>query len=422
MSNPRRPPDPGASRDRLARALKWVGAVTSILSLLFGLYQLTTLVAAVRERHRRVQELLEIEIVQWRAAEFARAWATLDQAAKLADEGGSLATLVGRLDAVRQEVRLRQEDLGMAWLRDARPGPGRAFSDIVTPVLPVLERGLLGATGERKADLLAHLGWAEFLRFRDDGVVRAPDTRYREAVQLDPKNPYAHANLGHWILWRNGPLDAATQEFAAALGSGRAHEYVRRMQLSALRNRASDAADWEILRVVNEMRKNQEAVDETTRARVFSIYTAMVGDEPAAQKVLTVLPAADQLETFQTLFYDQNFDPAKRPSREVCLARLQEAAGRPDEALRTLLAVRAELLANRSGSLSRAINASMSRLARRPIQSSNAREDHVPFGAMVACEHLGEIRVESHHNIDAHTSNALLPVGWSWWPVRAGGG
>jgi hypothetical protein len=374
MPRRRQPPDPPTPRDRLTHALKWVGAVTSILSLIFGLYQLTNLMAGVRERQRRVTELLNVETAQRSAGDFARAWATLQEAAKLADEGGKLATIMGRLDDVRQGVRLRQEDLAMAWLRDSRPGPGRAFSDIVNPVLPVLERGLLTATGERKADLLAHLGWADFLRFRDDGVVRNPDTRYREAVQLDAKNPYAHANLAHWILWRSGPLDAAKHEFSAALESGRAHAYVRRLQIFALLNRPRDDADAEILRVVNDMRKNKEAVDERTRARVFSVYASVVGrDETAAQTLRTALLPSDQLETFQALFYDQDFDPAKRPSREVCLATLQEAAGRPEDALRTLHAVRAELTANSSESLARAVDASIARLSRRPIQSSKAR-------------------------------------------------
>ena len=374
MPSKPKPSAPPPPRDRLARVLKWVGAVTSILSLIFGLYQLTNLMAGVRDRQRKIAESLDVEASQRTAGDFARAWTTLQDAAKLADEGGKLATIMGRLDDVRQRVRLRQEDLAMAWLRDARPGPGRPFAEIVNPVLPVLERGLLTATGERKADLLAHVGWADFLRFRDDGVLRNPEPRYQEALQLDPGNPYAHANLGHWILWRNGTLDAAKKEFSAALASGRAHDYVRGMQIASLQNRASDEAGAEILRVVNEMRKNHESVDERTRARVFSMYaSAFTRDEATAQKLLTALPPSDQLETFQSLFYDHGFDQAKRPTREVCLARLQEAAGRPDDALRTIQAVRSELAPNASGSLPSAVDASIARLSGRPTPSSRTR-------------------------------------------------
>jgi hypothetical protein len=321
-----------------------------------------------------VAEALDVEASQRIAGDFARAWVTLQEAAKLADEGGKLATIMGRLDEVRQRVRLRQEDLAMAWLRDARPGPGKAFSEFVNPVLPVLERGLLTATDGRKADLLAHLGWADFLRSRDDGIARNPETRYRDAIQLDPGNPYAHVHLGHWILWRNGPLDVARKEFSAALESGRAHDYVRSMQIAALQNRSSDEADAELLRVVNDMRKNKESVDERTRARVVSMYySAFSRDEASAQKLLTALPPTEQLETFQALFYDPGFDQAKRPSRDVCLARLQEAAGRSEDALRTLQAVRSELPANAMGSLPRTVDASIARLSGRPGQPSTAR-------------------------------------------------
>jgi tetratricopeptide (TPR) repeat protein len=374
MPRERRFAEPPASADRIAKTLKWVGAVTSVLSLIFGLYQLTNLMAGVRERQRRVAESLAVETSQQAAGDFARAWATLQDAAKLADEGGKLATIMGRLDETRQRVRLRQEDLAMAWLRDARPGPGRAFSDIVTPVLPVLERGLLGATDLRKADLLAHLGWADFLRTRDDGVIRNPETRYREALQLDPGNPYAHANLGHWILWQNGTLEAAQREFSAALESGQAREYVRRMQIGALQNRQSVETDAEILRVVNDMRKNKESIDTGTRARVFSIYAFTFGRNAAAERKLVLsIPPTEHLEMFQSLFYDQDFDPSKRPIRQVYLATLQEAAGRPDNALRTLQSVRVELRSETAGNLARVVDAGIARLSRGPTQPASAR-------------------------------------------------
>jgi len=368
------PSEPPPPRDRIAKTLKWVGAVTSILSLIFGLYQLTNLMAGVRDRQRKIAESLDLGSSQRTAGDFARAWATLQDAAKLADEGGKLATIIGRQDEVRQRVRQRQEDLAMAWLQEARPGAGRPFSDIVNPVLPVLERGLLTADGQRKADLLAHLGWADFLRTRDDGVRRNPETRYRDALQLDPGNPYAHANLGHWILWSRGPLEAATAEFAAALKSGRAHDYVRKMQIAALQNARSEAADVETLRLVNEMRQNKESVPERLRDTVFAIYGSACGrNEAATQALLSALPPPDQLETFRSLFYDPHFDQSKRPTRELCLATLQEAAGRPDDALRTLQALRPQLTPDTAGSLTRVVDARIARLSGRPVQRTTAR-------------------------------------------------
>jgi hypothetical protein len=198
-------------------------------------------------------------------------------------------------------------------------------------------------------------------------------------VQLNPGNPYAHVHLGHWILWRNGPLDAARKEFSAALGSRRAQDYVRKIQLAALQNARTPEADGEILRVVNDMRKNKEAVEEGTRAKALSMYAsafyaaAVLRNEGAAQRLFAAVPPKEQLETFQALFYEQDVDASKRASRDVCLAMLQEAAGRPDDALHTLQSLRSELPPNASGSVPRMVDAGIDRLSGRPGQPSKTR-------------------------------------------------
>jgi hypothetical protein len=146
------------------------------------------------------------------------------------------------------------------------------------------------------------------------------------------------------------------------------------MQIAALQNHRNVEADTEILRVVNEMRKNKESIDAGTRARVFSIYAVACGGYAAAEaKLLLAVPPIEHLEMFQSLFYDQDFDPSKRPGREVCLAALYEAAGRPGDALRTLQAVRSGLSATASGGLVRAVEAGIARLSRRPTQPAGAR-------------------------------------------------
>ena len=141
---------------------------------------------------------------------------------------------------------------------------------------------------------------------------------------------------------------------------------------AASRNR-SEATDAEILRVVDEMRKNNEGVGQGLRDRVFSIYAAALGrDEAAAQSLLTALPPSDQLETFQALFYDPDFDQSKRPTRALCLATLQEAAGRQEDALHTLKSLRSELTLNTSGSLTRSVDAGIARLSGRPVQAAKS--------------------------------------------------
>ena len=131
----------------------------------------------------------------------------------------------------------------MQWLRDGRPGPGRGFSEIVDRVVPGLERAVAepAAAGQRRADLLAHLGWARFLKSRDGVITADPAADYARALAADPRNAYAHAFWGHWILWQHGDLAAAMRHFADALTDGRAkggdvRAWMRSLQVAALRN------------------------------------------------------------------------------------------------------------------------------------------------------------------------------------------
>src|SRR5262249_2975011 len=148
--------------------------------------------------------------------------------------------LTGQLSAQRRRLREAQEDLAMVWVEDVRVPQGKTFSDIVNPLVPVLTRGAAGASGVRKADLLAHLGWAYFLKARDVSLSLDEPARlnmerhYREALEIDPGNPYAHVHWGYLIIWAREEPNDAIRQFSAAVASGRALPYVRRVQLAAL--------------------------------------------------------------------------------------------------------------------------------------------------------------------------------------------
>ncbi|MGH8548297.1 MAG: hypothetical protein ACRERU_06810 [Methylococcales bacterium] len=336
--------DNKAPRSRFETSLKWVGSLTALLSLIFGLHQAIQLVSEVRERQRLVAELYETGKLQQGAADYDGAWDSFDQALKTAESGGNLAKLTGQLDEATLQIREAQENLAMAWLENVHASPGQTFSAVADKLLPVLNRGVTSASGIRKADLLAHVGWANFLRARDGHATLNPEQQYRQSLEIDSANPYAHVYWGYWKLWGRKELEDAKQHFSAALASGRVRDYVRDVQLAALKNIGSEH-EGEFLRVVHELWKNHEKIDPMTRHDVDSIYYfACAGhyDNDSFQNLLAAVPGAEQLAMFQSLFSDKDVDALQHPGREACLATLLEAAGQPEEALQIWMNLRSK--------------------------------------------------------------------------------
>src|SRR5215471_4783556 len=75
-----KPVSPG--RRAAARAMKWIGGATAILSLIFGLQQLRTLLSENRKRNQQIEQALAVARSQESAGDFAAAWETLERAAK----------------------------------------------------------------------------------------------------------------------------------------------------------------------------------------------------------------------------------------------------------------------------------------------------------------------------------------------------
>jgi len=328
--------------------VKLIAAVTALISLVLGTTQVTKIVSEARERSRRVAELQRVASEQQKSGDYAAAWASLTEASKTDDHA----------------VRTSQEDLAMAWLRDVRIPEGRKFSDVVDPLAAVLTRGIVSAGGVRKADLLAHAGWAYFLKSRDGSTTARPEDSYRDAIDIDPGNPFAHAYWGHWIMRMRGKVDDATQHFVVAVASGRARPYVRQIQLAALGLYRSDGADIALLRAVDEMRRNREPIDARTGRDIYSLYYSSFSSDRDLRRLVESLPPGEHIATIRALFFDGDFEASKAPLRDAMLAMLQEAAGRPDEALATWRAVRVAVRPDYDRRVSARADAAIARLSR----------------------------------------------------------
>lgn len=277
-----------------------------------------------------------------------------------ADGFGQLTALAARADAPAA-VHAALEDCAMAWLRVATvvKDAGITFSQLSAPLRLVLTRGLVaGARGPRAADLRAHLGWADALLLYEPTSPSAdPVPHYRQALQDDPGNVYAHAMWGLWlVLGSRGAPDEALRHFDAALASGRDVPFVRRLQLGGFMQRTELTPH--ALRVLNQMRQRQEPVPEQRLSRLWSYLFSELLDGPArAWPLLDALPPDDTLTTFLWLYPRAGFEPSRQPHWRAVHGLLLLHAGRGAEARPDLLALQRELRAERStGSLADTVN------------------------------------------------------------------
>ena len=271
------------------------------------------------ETKRKIDGLIAAETVQRQQHNYAAAWRSLEQVAQTVPDNG--------------KIQMDQEDLAMEWLESFQK-PSVGISNIMEKLEPVFIRGVVASQSKsRQADLLAHVGWSYFLRSRERFDVD-PTRTYAEAVERDPKNPYAQAMWGYWALWMGKPLADAQKHFSLALMSGRLRTYVQRLQLAGFMNGAQSYENGDIIRLVNAIRKEQAAPDHQTREYFFAVYTR----ELRWQKSETVafvnaIGAEEQLATFHWLFDGWKLDKYAIPSRTFLLSVLEEVAGRRDEAL-----------------------------------------------------------------------------------------
>lgn len=277
---------------------------------------------------------------------FPEAWKLLERAKALAPTSA--------------EVARAEEQVAMEWLRGAALGPwsGDTLQPLVDSAEPVLMSGVNVANGARRADLLAHVGWAEYLRqlLGADGPLKTVEY-YRRALDVDPPNVYAHAMWGFEMLrvarGADEAIAAARAHFAAAVATGRERTYVREVEIAALLRTYEQtwvddfAREGEALRVANEMRLGGEAIPVGVKTRLWTLYHFDVVTSDNLARLAGALPAAEHLATFGWLFPESGLEPGRSPALFEylhVLAQLQERAGERAAALDSYRRLVAEAL------------------------------------------------------------------------------
>ena len=353
-----------AAVDRLRGRLPlrgWLLAAALLALAAAGAY-----VAYDRAEQKRAEEKARAEL---QAAELAAA-VQLCEAGSHAVAWKQFETLLASRPG-EESVRTAREDCGMRWLREARvAGDKQTFGELVAPIQPVLAQGMAAARGERRADLAAHLGWADFLRSRDGVAGGDPPALYKAALADDAGNVYAHSMWAHWMVWHGARLEAPVREhFDAAAKSTRDRPWLRRMQFAVAMLRGE--LNGYTLEVLNQMRAAGEQPDTTQRDLVWRrlIDGGLPASEPEREVLLGFLSPADALATFEWLYPSEQVVADRQPLHRFALALLRARAGRQDEALQALDELNRELVAQKQDSrLSRATAQLLAQLRKAPAR------------------------------------------------------
>ena len=311
---------------------------------------------AAREQTRNAEALIATADLQRRRNQYNEALATLARAREMAPSSTS--------------IRNAQEDAAMEWIRNVRvEGEGAKFGAAIAPALVVVDAALPSATGVRRADLLAHTGWATFLLWRDGDRRLDPAASYREALSIDPGNPFANAMLAHWTLFqdRDAVARAATL-FDAAARAGRALDTVRTLQWAAYDNSSSPAAEVERVRLANAMRKTGQPLQMREAQSMWAPYYYAMGTDRDTYRetLLAAVPPDEYVSTLKWAFEKYAAkDEARLRTLRYYVALLDAKGGRVDRAVAELKTLDKELTDSKSwGVLQASVQAALKRLSR----------------------------------------------------------
>lgn len=340
----------------------WVGRTTAVIGLIASLGGGITWWVS----HHRQHALREAEL---RLAELQSARG--DYAASLQTCGDVL-----KADPLDRAALDDQVNAAMLWAENfsvSVPEGGNA-TDLAAPALDqiftVLESGLSRTRGTRAADIEAHLGWTHWLnqRIAERESGAAAEQSLRAALALDPHNVYANAMLAGWLLQTGGSVSEAAQHFDVALATGKVRPFVRRLQIGGYLSSHGSGARAELMRSANDMRRNGEALDGDSRRRVLAFCCDPAYMERA--QLVEVLSAVSADDAWATYLWLDAGNPGDSDARDEALsssfiqATLLEISGKPQPALEQFRQLRQQL-AHRPGLLRDAVDAAITRLARR---------------------------------------------------------
>jgi tetratricopeptide (TPR) repeat protein len=318
------------------RLLAWVGVVTAVIGLITGLSGIVGPLKGWWKQGRQSHTLLATAQRQEQLGEYSAAMDTLAEVLKA--NPGDTQALHTRLD------------VAMAWIEDIRI-PRHDLAEVAPQarlifdrLSPVLESGLSTAKGYRAADVVAHLGWLNFLRENITGQGGITESHLREALRIDPENVYANAMIGEWLLLPPANLEEAKTHFATALKGGKAKSFVRGCQLEAMIYNEEPGMRAELIRVANQMRKDNDPISNDDRARIHSYFSTTIGTDAELREVVSAAPPDEVWATYEWVSPPaaESSDFNKLETRFI-QANIDEVSGKREEALQIYRSLDKEL-------------------------------------------------------------------------------
>ena len=210
----------------LGGAMKWIGGITALLSLIFGMVQLNTLIRDKINRDRAVDELIDAARYQAEADDLDGAWSLAEQAMQL--------------NPVAPGIRWLQVELAMQQVRKINRVKRDHWKETAKTLIPVLHRGVFYGTPRQRADVLAHLARANSILYWHGDTWVDADLHFKQALELDPENVFAHVYYGALILdkedhkYNEEKMALAMEHFRRAVQSGREYQWARGLQVNRL--------------------------------------------------------------------------------------------------------------------------------------------------------------------------------------------
>ena len=254
---------------RLAMLLsfvKWIGGVTAVISLIIGVKQISGIVKDWKERDDAIRQIIVASNLLVETRDYPLAW-------KIAKRATTISP--GSQKAFNQQV-----DIAMAWLRDIwRHKNKKTYSEIIDPLILTLSQGAGDDNPNRAARVLAHIGWANSLRSRDEKGHYEVEPYLLKALEYNPEDTYANVFRGYWLLNQNNKnkddqtkLSDAMAHFAKALNTGEDSHFVNKWYMYALSESKVLGADVEAFKIANQWRKQKQVpVEKSDRQGVLGV-------------------------------------------------------------------------------------------------------------------------------------------------------